>query len=306
MIKFDLPTNQRESSGMNPQEYCENKAAHSGSSFYYSFLSLPDNKRNAIIALYAFCREVDDIVDQSAEPEVKAAKLDWWRDEIERLFDNSPQHPISKALQPFITEFQLPENCFQEILNGMAMDLQNVRFATFTELKQYCYRVAGVVGILSAHIFGYQNQKTLTYASDLGIAFQLTNIIRDIFEDMLRDRLYLPMDEMQQFGVSEQDLRARKHSEEFNRLMQYQAERAKKYYRRAFAELPQEDRFQQRAGIIMAAIYESLLDEITLDGFRVLEHRIELTALRKLWIVWKTKRMENKKHRQWRRQNRRG
>lgn len=288
-----------ESSGMTPQEYCENKASQSGSSFYYSFLSLPDRKRDAIIALYAYCREVDDIVDQVAEPHIKAAKIAWWRDEIEQLFSATPQHPITKALQPFINEFQLPKEHFLDILDGMEMDLHKKRFNNFGELQQYCYRVASVVGLLSARIFGYTNQKTLQYANDLGMAFQLTNIIRDVFEDLNRDRLYLPIDEMEQFGVLENDLRLQKQSSAFKALMHFQAERARRYYQQAIEQLPEEDRYNQRAGIIMAAIYRNLLDEIVHDDFRVLKHRIALTPIRKLWIAWKTRRQENKRHKQW-------
>ena len=299
MLELPPPIKHHETSGMTPQEYCENKATQSGSSFYYSFLSLPDKKRDAIIALYAYCREVDDVVDQVAEPQIKAAKLAWWRNEIEQLFNSTPQHPITRALQPVISEFELPKKYFLEILDGMEMDLRRIRFGSFSDLQQYCYRVASVVGLLSAHIFGYTNQKTLQYASDLGMAFQLTNIIRDVFEDLNRDRLYLPQDEMKQFGVTENDLYQQKQSTAFKKLMRYQAERAKLYYQQAIEQLPEEDRYNQRAGIIMAAIYRDLLDEIVHDDFQVLKHRIALTPVRKLWIAWKTRRSENKRYKQW-------
>ena len=182
---------------MTPQEYCQDKAAKSGSSFYYSFLSLPEDKRNAIIAVYAFCREVDDIVDSKTDPQIKAAKINWWKDEVNNLYSGNPQHPISLALKPVINNFNMPEEYFQEVLDGMTMDLTQKRYASFKELSLYCYRVASVVGLMSAEIFGYQDRRTLQYANDLGMAFQLTNIIRDVYDDLQNDRIYIPGDELE-------------------------------------------------------------------------------------------------------------
>ena len=282
---------------MTPQEYCLNKASHSGSSFYYSFLSLPDLKRDAITALYAFCREVDDIVDTLGEAHIKQVKLDWWRQEVARLYDGTPQHPITRALQPHIQHFGLAKENFLEILDGMEMDLRSVRYPGFKELNLYCHRVAGVVGILSAQIFGYQDRQTLKYAHHLGIAFQLTNIIRDVYEDMRHGRVYLPADEMTSYGVAESELQQRLHTPAFDRLMQYQIKRAQDYYRQAMQLLPEVDRPTQRAGIIMAAIYQELLKEIDRDGRKVLDHRIVLTPLRKLWIAWRTRLQEKRRRR---------
>lgn len=282
---------------MTPQEYCQNKAAQSGSSFYYSFLSLPDDKRDAIIALYAFCREVDDIVDSRSESHIKQIKLDWWRQEIDNLFNSNPQHPITRALEHPIKQYSLPKEHFQEILDGMEMDMQAVRYADFKELNLYCHRVAGVVGIMSAEIFGYQNRQTLKYAHNLGIAFQLTNIIRDVYEDMRRDRLYLPMNELAEHGVTETDIRSRKHTDAFDRLMQVQIKRANEYYQLAMEQLPEVDRHAQLAGIIMAAIYRHLLNKIDHEGRHVLDQRIMLTPLRKLWIAWQTRQRENRRYR---------
>jgi phytoene synthase len=284
---------------MTPQEYCQDKAAQSGSSFYYSFLSLPDDKRNAIIAVYAFCREVDDIVDSTADPQIKYTKLQWWQEEINNLFNATPQHPISRALQPVVSSFNLPQEYFQEVLDGMLMDLEQTRYATFKELRLYCYRVASVVGLMSAEIFGYRDRQTLKYATDLGMAFQLTNIIRDVYDDISKNRIYIPMDELEKFGVSEQNLRNQIEDKKFLALMAYQAERAKTYYAKAFEQLPESDRFSQRTGIIMAEIYRTLLNEIIHDGFQVLTKRTSLPPLRKLWIAWKTKRRENKRHKRW-------
>lgn len=273
---------------MTPDQYCQDKAANSGSSFYYSFLFLPANQRRAITALYAFCREVDDVVDMDGEAAIAAVKLNWWRDEIAQLFAGEAQHPVTRALTPVIKEFDLPQEQFLEIIDGMEMDLEQHRYASFKDLTLYCYRVASVVGLLAAEIFGYRDRHTLKYAHDLGIAFQLTNIVRDVYEDAERNRIYLPLDELQKFGVKEDDILKKKETPEFNELMRYQAERAKRYYDQAYSQLPDEDRYNQRCGLIMAAIYRATLDEVERDGFHVLQHRISLTPLRKLWLAWKT------------------
>ena len=273
---------------MTPQEYCQRKAAQSGSSFYYSFLFLPEERRRAIIALYAFCREVDDVVDECSDASVARIKLAWWRKEISGIYQGRPQHPVARALSEVVGKFQLQEQHLQEIINGMEMDLDYNAYPDFGSLKLYCYRVASVVGILSAEIFGYRDPRTPQYATDLGMAFQLTNIIRDVGEDARRGRIYLPLDEMQQYGVSTADISQARETDNFKRLMEFQIERALGFYERAFAQLPDIDRKRQRAGIIMAAIYRAVLDEIRADGCRVLTQRTSLTPLRKLWIAWKT------------------
>ncbi len=287
---------------MTPQEYCQQKAASSGSSFYYSFLSLPDDKRLAITALYAFCREVDDIVDSPGELHIKGTKLSWWRGEIDQLYSGTPQHPITRALKPVLEQFDLPREHFLEIIDGMEMDLHPRRYASFKDLSLYCYRVASVVGLMSAEIFGYQDRKTLKYAHDLGIAFQLTNILRDIQDDLAHERVYLPQDELQQYGITEMNIRQRECTDQFKNFMQFQIERAKHYYQRAFEQLPESDRYAQRTGIIMAAIYHKLLDKIAQDPCRVLNGRISLTPVHKLWIAWRTSRRETRRYRQTSRQ----
>jgi phytoene synthase len=273
---------------MTPDEYCQQKAAQSGSSFYYSFLFLPAERRRAITALYAFCREVDDIVDEVHEMDLARIKLAWWRTEIANLFSGQPQHPVTKALAPFIATCRLDAARMNEIIDGMEMDLTHRRYADFAALRLYCHRVAGVVGQLSASIFGYRDPATLEYAESLGIAFQLTNIIRDVGEDARRGRVYLPADELASHGLGADDILERRGGEAFRKLMVFQAERAQGYYEAAFAKLAPEDRRDQRAGLIMAAIYRTLLDEIRRDGFDVLDRRIALTPVRKLWIAWKT------------------
>lgn len=273
---------------MTPDEYCQDKAAQSGSSFYYSFLFLPPERRRAITALYAFCREVDDAVDEPGDRQVAQARLAWWRREIAQMFDGNPQHPVTRALRPALAPFDIRQEHLTEILDGMAMDLDQNRYHDFAGLSLYCHRVAGVVGLLAAHIFGYANARTVEYAEKLGLAFQLTNIIRDVGEDARKNRIYLPLDEMRKFGVVPADILNRRHTEGFLRLMEFQAQRAEACHADAIATLPAEDRRAQRPGLVMAAIYHKLLEEIRSDGYRVLDRRTSLTPVRKLWIAWKT------------------
>ncbi|WP_019592676.1 presqualene diphosphate synthase HpnD [Thioalkalivibrio sp. ALRh] len=275
---------------MSPDEYCEEKAAKSGSSFYYAFRFLEPDRRRAITALYAFCREVDDIVDEVSEESVARTKLQWWREEIERLFDHQPRHPITQALQPHLAPFDLSREYFDEIIDGMQMDLDYDSYPDFTTLSLYCYRAASVVGILSAHIFGFSDRRTLKYAHDLGMALQLTNILRDVHEDAMRGRVYIPLDELNKHGVKPEEFQLNVTDDRHRALFAEQAERARRYYQRAEEHLPAEDRYAQRPGLIMAAIYRTLLDEIQDDGYRVLEHRVRLTPIRKLWIAWRTAR----------------
>ncbi|MBS0003152.1 MAG: presqualene diphosphate synthase HpnD [Thioalkalivibrio sp.] len=275
---------------MSPDEYCEDKAARSGSSFYYAFRFLDPQRRRAITALYAFCREVDDIVDDCREPSVALAKLEWWREELERSFHGEPRHPIMRALEPHIAPFDLSREYFEEIIDGMQMDLEYDAYPDFATLSLYCYRAASVVGLLSARIFGFSDRRTLKYAHDLGTAMQLTNILRDVHEDAIRGRVYIPLDELERFGVKPEEFQTNITRDAHRELFAFQAARAREYYDRALAHLPDEDRHAQRPGLIMAAIYRTLLDEIEHDGYRVLEHRIRLTPLRKLWIAWRTAR----------------
>jgi phytoene synthase len=277
---------------MTPDQYCQEKAVQSGSSFYYSFLYLPPEKRRAITALYAFCREVDDIVDECTEESVARMKLAWWRQEIASVYSTEqgkkPSHPVAKSLVAVIKTINLSSDQLIEIIDGMEMDLDYNRYADFSTLQLYCHHVAGVVGQLSAEIFGYQDRKTLEYAHNLGLAFQLTNIIRDVGEDARRDRIYLPEDELAQFGVSSEDILHSRESDNFRQLMEFQIERAENYYTQAFVALPAEDRKNQRPGLIMAAIYRALLDEIKDDACQVMRQRVSLTPIRKLWIGWRT------------------
>jgi phytoene synthase len=272
---------------MTPEKYCQRKAAASGSSFYYSFLFLPAERRRAITALYAFCREVDDVVDECGDARRAAEALAGWRAEVDELYAGRPRHPVTRALQAVLPRFELPREQLLEIIDGMEMDLGETRYADFTALSLYCHRVAGVVGLLAAGIFGYTDRRTRKYAHDLGTAFQLTNIVRDVGEDARRGRIYLPRDELARFGVPPGDLLAARRPD-FRRLMEFQIERAGRYYAQAMSELPDVDRKAQRPGLIMAAIYRALLEKIRRDPCLVLERRVSLASLAKLWIACRT------------------
>jgi len=270
---------------MTPDEYCQQKASQSGSSFYYSFLFLPPEHRQAITALYAFCREVDDVVDECPDQQQARAMLADWRNEVEALYAGKPGHPVTQALAVARGRFKLPRARLLEIIDGMEMDLEQNRYANFEALYLYCYRVASVVGLLAAEIFGYKNNDTQKYAHDLGLAFQLTNIIRDVGEDAQRGRIYLPLDELQRFNVPLDDLLNAKYSDNFRKLMEFQIVRADSYYDKALAQLPPGDRKAQRAGLIMARIYRTLLGEIKRGGCHVLDQRASLSTARKLWLA---------------------
>lgn len=272
---------------MTPDEYCQDKAARSGSSFYYAFLFLPPDRRRAITALYAFCREVDDVVDECTDLGVARTKLAWWRTQIAQMFQGNPTHPVTRALEPHLTSFDITEPRLQAVITGMEMDLDVSRYNTWDELEKYCWHAAGVVGELSAGIFGYQEQQTLTYASKLGLAFQMTNIIRDVGDDARRGRIYLPTEDLEQFKVKASDITACKHTQAFESLLQFEANRARSLYRLAAENLQPADQRSQRPGLMMAAIYATLLDEIEDEHWQVLDRRIALTPLRKFWLAWK-------------------
>lgn len=281
---------------MTPEAYCQKMVQKAGTSWYYSFLFLPPFRRKAIYALYAFCREADDIVDNANEPSIALKKLDWWKEEIQRVFNGNPLHPIGQALAPYVDQFPWEAQWFYDLLDGMAMDLEEVRFEHFDQLALYCYRAAGVVGLLSCNIFGYQNQKQVyAYAKDLGQALQLVNIIRDVGEDSLRGRIYIPEDELAQFEISREDILQRTcPQEKLKPLLAMQAQRARASYQAALLHLPDADRLAQTPGLIMAEIYFALLDCIENCNFDVLSQKIKLTPIRKLLIAWCCYRREKK------------
>jgi 15-cis-phytoene synthase len=276
-----------QSAAMTPQEYVQDKAAASGSSFYYAFLFLPKPRRAAITAFYAFCREVDDVVDEITDPGVAHTKLAWWQGEVANAYAGRPSHPVMKALMPCTSAFGIEERQLHAVIEGCRMDLEQTRYLDFAGLERYCHLVAGIVGEVSARIFGQVDPRTTDYAHKLGLAFQLTNIIRDVGEDALRGRIYLPMSELQQFDVKAHEILNRKYSDRFTELMRFQAARAQALYDEALALLPRPDRRSQKPGLMMASIYRTLLREMERDGFQVLHQRVSLTPLRKFWLAWK-------------------
>lgn len=272
---------------MTPQDYVQQKAVASGSSFYYAFLFLPKERRAAITAFYAFCREVDDVVDDIADASVAASKLAWWQSEVKQAFAGQATHPVMKALMPLADTYAIEQRHLQAVIEGCQMDLAQTRYLDYPGLQRYCHLVAGVVGEVAANIFGQTQPKTTEYAHKLGQALQLTNIIRDVGEDALRGRIYLPMSDLQRFDVKANEILNRGYSERFSSLMAFQAQRAHALYDEALALLPAADRRAQKPGLMMASIYRALLREIEHDQFQVLHQRISLTPLRKMWLAWK-------------------
>jgi len=272
---------------MTPEQYVQDKAAASGSSFYYAFLFLPPPKRAAITAFYAFCREVDDVVDETTDSGVAATKLAWWQTEISKSFAGQPSHPVTRALMPHTGVYGIEARHLMDVIDGCRMDLEQTRYLDYPNLQRYCHLVAGVVGEVAAKIFGQTNPATTQYAHALGQALQLTNIIRDVGEDAMRGRIYLPVNELQQFDVKAHEILKRVYSDRFVALMRFQAERAHQLYAKALQLLPEADRRQQKPGLMMASIYRTLLQEIEADNFQVLHQRVRLTPVRKLWLAWK-------------------
>ena len=272
---------------MSPQDYVQQKAAASGSSFYYAFLFLPKPRRAAITAFYAFCREVDDVVDDMVDPSVAATKLGWWQTEVANAFAGRPSHPVMQALMPLVADYAIEQRHLLAVIEGCQMDLAQTRYLDYPGLERYCHLVAGVVGEVAANIFGQTQTQTTAYAHKLGQALQLTNILRDVGEDALRGRIYLPVNELQRFDVKAHEILKRTYSDRFTALMKFQAQRAQSLYDEALALLPEADRRAQKPGLMMASIYRALLTEIERDNFSVLHQRVSLTPLRKFWLAWK-------------------
>jgi phytoene synthase len=273
---------------MTPDEYCQDKAAKSGSSFYYAFLFLTPERRHAITALYAFCREVSNVVDEATDGSVARIKLAWWRSQVDAMFEGSANHPVALAFSPYLQSCKITRESLVAIIDGIEMDLDQTRYLDWPGLQKYCRQAAGGVGRLSAAIYGYTNPQTLDYAETLGSALQMTAILRDVGDDARRGRIYLPVNELQQFGVKASEILNGEYSDRFAALMAFQAERTRGLYRNAMQLLPDADRRAQRAGLSLAAINHALLEEIESDDWRVLHQRISLTPLRKLSLAWRT------------------
>ncbi len=277
---------------MTPDQYVQQKTAQSGSSFYYAFLFLPPPRRAAMTAFYAFCREIDDVVDEVSDPAVAQTKLAWWQKEVHAAFAGQPTHPVTRALMPHTALHGITEAHLLAVIEGCQMDLTQSRYLDFVGLARYCHLVAGVVGEVSAQIFGSSGPAVVAYAHRLGLAMQLTNIIRDVGDDARRGRIYLPIDELQRFDVKAHEILNRQapwgYSERFTALMRFQAERAHRTFDEALALLPPSERRTQKPALMMANIYRTLLREIEADNFQVLHQRTSLTPLRKLWIALRT------------------
>lgn len=273
---------------MSPDQYCESKVAESGSNLTAAFKILDPDRRAAINALYAFCREVDDVVDECSEPQLAAIKLSWWKTELDRLFQGQAQHPVTKALAARLQDYGLPQECFHEIIAGVEMDLTQNRYATWTDLDLYCDRVAGAVGLLSARIFGTVSPATLDYAITLGRALQYTNIIRDVGDDARKGRIYLPAEAMQQTGLDAGSILRLEHSPALSQLLRDMADRAHTLYDQAIHTLPAGERRAQRPGLMMAAIYRDLLRLLESESFQIMHQRLSVAPARKLWLAWRT------------------
>ncbi|MGH8069173.1 MAG: presqualene diphosphate synthase HpnD [Candidatus Entotheonellia bacterium] len=270
---------------MSFAEYCSQLTRKSRSNFYYSFLFLSKEKRQAMYAVYAFCRSVDDIADGTTSEREKQGLLDEWRHELDRCYEGKAQHPITVKLAQSLQQFPIPKEHFEELIAGVEMDLTHHRYPTFRELYAYCYRVAGVVGLMCIEIFGYRNPKAKDYAINLGVALQLTNIMRDLKGDAERGRIYLPQEDLARFGYREEELLLDAYTPAFIELMRFAGNRARQYFDQARQLLAEEDRRSLVAAEIMGAIYYRLLETIEAERYRVFDRTITLPTSHKLWIA---------------------
>jgi len=274
----------QEASLREAYSHCEGVTRQSSSNFYYAFRLLPAPRRSALYAVYAFCRFVDDIADDEGRSD-PSELLGRWREEVARVYDGVPTHPISRALADTVRRFPLRQSNFLDLIRGVEMDLSRKRYATFEQLHEYCYRVASTVGLLCIEIFGYRHPSATDYAVDLGLAFQLTNILRDVMEDARRGRIYLPLEDLRQFDCSEDDLLAGRYSARVAALMAFECGRARAYYLRARGSLALEDRFSLAPAEAMRLIYERLLDRIEARQFDVFGPRVALPRYAKVTLA---------------------
>jgi 15-cis-phytoene synthase len=273
---------------MSPDEYCRNKLASVASSAHYSLLFAPIEPRRAATALYALRRELDEAVEQASDPAVAHAALAWWAQEIQRLFEGAPQHPVTRALQPHVAVYGLSPAPFELLLQARHRQLELPRFEDFDALAQHCYLLAGSFGEMAATVFGAVEPPTRAHARELALAVQMIRMARDAGRHARRGRIVFPLQELRRFDVNPEDLSSARYVEGFEPLMQLQASRARAALRSAASQLPAHERGAQAPGIILGALYEALLDELEHSGFRVLHQRIALTPVRKLLIAWRT------------------
>ncbi|MCS7052122.1 MAG: presqualene diphosphate synthase HpnD [Ignavibacterium sp.] len=257
----------------------------SNSSFYYAFNMLPKVKREAMNILYAFCRKTDDIVDNDLPVEIKIKNLNNWLNEFEKSLIGNSKEFLLNELSKVISFFKIPLEPFYDLIKGMEMDIKLNRYENFEILKQYCYRVASTVGLISIEIFGYSNKMTKDFAVNLGIALQLTNILRDVNSDLSSGRIYIPKDEMKLFNYSEDDLLNKKYSESFVNLMKFQVERAENYFKKAKESLPKEDEKNMFPAKAMQLVYLRILEKIKKYNYDVFSNNIRISNLEKLFIA---------------------
>ena len=280
---------------MSPHDHCLQRAAARGSSAHYALMVWPESQRRAMAALHAFWREMEDIVDECSDAGVRRRKLQWWREELHRISSGTAQHPVAAALAEVVQAHRLPMANLEQVADGVESALERPSYETFEQLSAYCRRVAGTVGSLESKIAGYADPRTPQCAGQLRFAWRLSDILRGVRRDARRGRIYLPQDELRRFGLQDADLQRETTSQPVRQLFRFQVERIRRCYSEAVTRLPPVDRYRQRSGLILAAIDQATLDEIERDGFGLLERRIALTPLRKLWIAWRIERRERQR-----------
>lgn len=278
----------QEMGSLDSQQFTREKTRKSKTNFYYSFLFLPKAKRDAIFTVYSFCRQTDDIVDSASSPEAARVPLDAWRKELDACFERKPTHPITQALGDVVERFSIPCEYFHELIDGCEMDLTIRCYETFDDLKTYCYRVASVVGLICIEIFGYRNPNTRDYAVNLGMALQLTNILRDVGEDIRNGRIYLPAEDLERFGYSEEELQREIYNPAFVDLMRFHAMRAQDYYDKADSLYDRRDHHLLFPAEIMKKIYYRLFEKIARADYNVYANRIRISNRQKMFIAAST------------------
>jgi phytoene synthase len=279
---------------MTPEAYCKDKTRNSGSSFFYAFLFLPGDQRRAIMALYAFCREVDDIADEVSDQQVALSKLAFWRKEISNVFSGQPQHPVGKELNWARQHYPMDEELLVEILDGMQMDIMHQAIRKPADLSLYAYRVAGAVGLLSIEIFGYKHRRSRDFATSLGEALQLTNILRDVAEDARIGRIYLPQSDRIRYKIGNQEFKDGTMSEGMQQLLTEYGEKAEAAFQKALAYLPDGDRESLRPSLLMASIYYAYLQKLKRVDYNVWKQPLRILPVRKIWIAWRAWSYERK------------
>jgi phytoene synthase len=273
---------------MTPDEYCAQKAARRGSALYYSLCFLAPEKRRAATAIYAFVRETQDAARDCSDLGVARARLAWWRTETAQAFEGKPQHPVAQALARVVADYALPQEQFQEIIDGVETELAARGFPDFKALQLHCHRLGSTPAVLAAEVYGYQDRRTLKFAHDLGLALQLTTLVLDVGAEARRGRLTLPENELAAHGIGARELVSCPAGTRVGEFLGRQIERCDRLYAQALGQLPPTDRCSQRPALALAAIARALLDEIRGDPAQVLAARVDLTPLKKLWIAWRT------------------